>query len=154
MNRTLSRKPDFWFGLVGICLSLSLFAETRGLSAGAVSDSVGAAFFPRLLAGLLLVFCGLLVIRTHKSAQPDVHKSPIALALATIILIACYAVMMPYAGYYPCTAILIAGVLLIAGMRKPASIALVVTALISFQFVVFDTILGVLFPAPSFMDWL
>ena len=145
MSSALFRKPDFWFGAIGICLSVVLFAQTRKLSAGAVSDAVGSAFFPRLLIGLFFILCALLILRTRKAANTDVESGSIRPALVTVLLVGVYIAAMPYVGYYPSTIVLIAGILWIAGMRKPISIAFVVTFLVGFQFVVFDRLLGVCF---------
>ncbi|MGV6874346.1 tripartite tricarboxylate transporter TctB family protein [Pseudochelatococcus sp. B33] len=149
MNATLFRKPDFWFGAIGICLSSFLFAQTRNLSAGAVSDAVGSAFFPRLLIGLLFVLCVLLIIRARNAVHMDVEHGSMGRALVTVLLIAVYCLAMPYAGYYPSTIVLLAGILWIAGMRRLTSIAFVVAVLVAFQFFVFDRLFGVLFPTSS-----
>src|SRR5215207_4665372 len=77
MNSTLFRKPDFWIGAIGIFLSLFLFAQTRTLSGGAVSDAVGSAFFPRLLVGLLFILCSLLIFRTRKGPNGNVEHGPV-----------------------------------------------------------------------------
>lgn len=146
MNATLFRKPDFWIGLTGILLSLFLFAQTHNLSGGAVSDSVGAAFFPRLLLGMMLFLCVLLILRTRNTVLASEQRDSVNPAITTVIAVGLYAVVMPYIGYYPSTAALIATVLWIAGMRRLLSILLVVVILLAFEFAVFDRAFGVLFP--------
>jgi hypothetical protein len=151
MNVRLLRKPDFWFGVIGIGISLFLFAQTRSLSAGAVSDAVGAAFFPRLLLGLLVLLCVLLILRTRKSVHDDGSKGSVKPALVTVIAVSVYALAMPYIGYYPSTIALLGSILWIAGMRRPFSILLVVAILVGFEFAVFDRLFGVLFPTSILM---
>jgi Tripartite tricarboxylate transporter TctB family len=167
MNASLFRKPDFWFGAVGIALSAFLYVQTQHLTEGAVNDKVGAAFFPRLLIGCIFVLCVYLIFRARGSnphkASEDLHTlsdeaattehGGIRLPLATAAVAAACILAVPYIGFYPGAALLIAGVMWMAGARKLWLFAVVIAAILGFEYVVFDKLLGVLFPTSSLMEF-
>ena len=140
-----------------------LFVETGSFADRAGPDQLGPAFWPRTLLAALILVCGAAAVRTAlgigpsaaeraqqamEAAANDTTESPPAprrVGLAIGIVVA-YVGSLGLLGYPIATALLLAGLLLIGGYRRPWPVVLASVAGSALTFALFRAVVYVSLP--------
>lgn len=119
---------DLVSGAVLIAVSAIYYAWSNGIAESTLSDEVGAAGLPHVLAILLAVLGALLIVRTllagrartvTGSGSDDEDKNArLPRAIGFLLLGAAYVFLLPFIGYIAGVALLIAGVALYEGAAR------------------------------------
>ncbi|CAN5327096.1 hypothetical protein BH10PSE7_BH10PSE7_31730 [soil metagenome] len=152
LNRT---RPNFWFGVFFMVLSALLFTQTFGLAPSLVPNSIGSAFFPRLL--LIAIFVLGIALTRQKAGSGELSESeePYESFRPPLLLFAVmwvFIISVPFIGYYLANIIMISGALYIFGERRLWLHAVTVAGIEIFTYAIFDRTFGVLFPNPAFIQ--
>lgn len=132
-------------GLVCLVAIAAILVSRKFPSTGLATD-IGSARFPLIYAGALIVLSGILIARNLRKLKQGI-ASPVPettgagpyhlrTVLGVAATIACL-VLMPWLGYAPVTAVYLAGLMWLMGMRNKLLnpvLALVITALLYFVF--------------------
>lgn len=117
------RAPDLWTGLALIALAGLYYAAAITIPDSMLSDEVGAAGLPKLLAAALAASGALLAVRSQTGTPFRVTLAVEPRAAGLIAAMAVYIVLLPLAGYPIVLAALIVGVALLAGARPTLTLA-------------------------------
>lgn len=145
------KKENIIFGLIGIALSGYVFLETSKFPSDNIMN-VGPAFFPRVLAVGLGIFCLILIFVNIFSGDQDqekrfdikdsgVHRAAIAL-LATII----YGIIMPYLGFIITTILYLSFMMYLMKLRSWKKIPAVSIGVSFVVYTIFRTFLHITLP--------
>ena len=155
-------------GLVLVLLAGCYHVATGSIADSTLEDEVGASGLPRVLAvalaviGAILLVRGLLAARSAAAArsavaadraapggadaepdEPAPGDAPLPRAVGFLAFGAAYLVALPYLGYPVGVALLIAGVALFEGARRPALVAAVAAGGALLYWAIFVKLLGV-----------
>jgi Tripartite tricarboxylate transporter TctB family len=142
-EQTTRRRQDLFAGL-GLSAAALLFAFTGGLITPAnwLKPTQSPTVFP---AGCLLgvAICGLIIAR-GSAASSSLGEASVSLrALGTGILMATYAVALPFIGLVVSTALLLVIVPLLFGYRNWLTIGLSCVLLVGGSWLIFIVLMGV-----------
>jgi putative tricarboxylic transport membrane protein len=146
--------PDLWTGLMLIALAGAYYAAADTISDSLLSDTVGAAGLPKLLA-VALGLCGaLLAVRSQGPGALRVKLDVAPRAVALTVLLAAYVAVLPSLGYALGMGVLIAAIALLAGARSvPALAVTAVAAGIGF-WLIFVRLFHITMPAGILAGWM
>jgi putative tricarboxylic transport membrane protein len=139
-------------GLLAAAGAAVLF-DSRGYPPSLAEGAPGPAFFPRLLAGLLIAFAAWLAIRAWRgakeggsgeSARPRIRRPGVWIAVAWI---AAFLLVWPLLGTVLSVPLLVAGLMWLTGERSWRTLVSVPIAFAGFIYLVFMVLLGVPLPA-------
>lgn len=134
---------------VGIHLSLNF--DVRG---GNVGDP-GAAFWPIMLCGGLILCSVILLVQTaleaKKATTPEAPLIDFATAgvhcvLIIFVIMIAYAVLLHFFGFIPATLVFVAATMLAMGERRPMWILLTTLGITGFIYVLFALVMNVVLP--------
>ena len=134
---------------VGIYLSLNF--DVRGGNAG----DPGAAFWPMLLCGALIVCSVILLVQTavqaKKAKEPEAPLIDFATAgvhcvLIIFVIMIGYAVLLHFFGFILATLVFVVATMLAMGERRPAWLALTTVGITGFIYVLFALVMNVVLP--------
>lgn len=144
------RRADIGAAALFVAIGIYVFVETAGYPGSLVPDSPGAAFFPRLLAGLLFALSAVLVFRAVRGgeteARPRTEGSSAVRPLAALGLVVLFLVLVTWLDFFLLLALLLAAVMALMGERRAKTLVLVPASFIGFVYVVFFRLFGVPFP--------
>ena len=115
-----------------------------------------AALYPRLLAGLLLFLLAMQVVADLRATGPTAHAEAQAslggtgLVAFTGLAIVAYVVLLPVLGFIVATPVLVLGLLLLLGDRRPATLVAVPLAMTAGCMAVFQGLFNVNLPRGLF----
>jgi putative tricarboxylic transport membrane protein len=145
---------DLWAGLALMALAAAYYAAARAIPESLLSDEVGAAGLPTLLAAALGACGALLTLRSQAASTMAISFAISPRALGLIAVMAAYIVLMPVAGYPIMLAALIIAAALIAGLR-PAWSLLVTAPVAGVVFwLIFVRLFGIAMPAGLLAGWI
>jgi putative tricarboxylic transport membrane protein len=148
------RSYDLWTGLMLMVLAGGYYATASTISDSLLTDAVGAAGLPKLLAAALGVSGALLAVRSQAAAELHVTLRPEPRAVGLALLAMAYIALLPWLGYGIALGLLIAAVAILGGARNwPAIFAIAVAAGIAFH-VVFVRLLHTAMPAGILARWI
>jgi hypothetical protein len=148
------RAPDLWIGLALIALAAAYYAEARAISDSLLSDEVGAAGLPTLLAAVLAVSGAALAVRSQGAAAIRVTFAFAPQALGLVALMVAYIFLLPITGYPLLIAALVAGVALLAGARPTVGLGLTAILAGAFFWLTFHWLFGITMPAGLLAHWI
>lgn len=143
--------PDLWIGLAVMALAGIYYFGALGISDSLLSDEVGAAGLPKLLAVALALAGALLALRSQTAGGLRVTVAITPRALGLVAGLAAYIAVLPLAGYPLTLAALVAGVALLAGARPGLALAAISLAAGAGFWLVFAWLLHIRMPAGLFM---
>jgi putative tricarboxylic transport membrane protein len=143
--------PDLWIGLAVMALAGIYYAAALGISDSLLSDEVGAAGLPKLLAVALALAGALIALRSQTMGGLRVTVAVTARALGLVAMLAAYIVLLPLAGYPLTLAALIAGMALLGGARPNLSLAAISIAAGAGFWLVFAGLFHIRMPAGLIM---
>jgi putative tricarboxylic transport membrane protein len=146
--------PDLWIGIGLIALAAVYYAAALAIPDSLLSDEVGAAGLPKLLATTLAVSGALLAIRSQGASAMRVKLSVEPRGMALVAAMALYIAAMPLTGYPLSLAGLVAGVALLAGAKPTISLAAISLAAGVGFWLVFARLFHIKFPAGIFQGWM
>ncbi len=118
-------------------------------------DVPGPGFFPKLLSGLLLIFCAILFYNNFKEEpnKKDEHsqknlKSYISMGITLIYILA-----LDYFGFIICTIPFIATLIYLFNYKKLLHIAIISIAITCIIYYLFSVLLGVPLPTGTLIDF-
>ncbi len=146
--------PDLWTGLALMALAGGYYAAALDIPDSLLSDEVGAAGLPKLLAAALALVGAALAIRSQIAVTPPVKLAIAPRALGLVGLVLAYIVLLPVAGYPLTLAALVASVALLAGARPTLGLgATAAVAGIGF-WLIFTDLFGIAMPAGLLAPWM
>jgi hypothetical protein len=136
----------------GIGLSIFVWVWTAAVFPPGTDNQIGSAFFPRVLAGGLILLCIALLVQTirkkkHGEGFAFSFRNPAFLRVfVTLTASFIFAVLLKLLGFIICAVLLLTGLMYMLGSRKVVEMIVVslVTALI--VQVVFEKFLGIVLP--------
>jgi putative tricarboxylic transport membrane protein len=148
------RAPDLWIGLAITALAVGYYMAARGISDSMLSDEVGAAGLPKLLAGVLAASGVLLAIRSQTGAGARIKLALEPQAIGLVAGMIAYIALMPLVGYPVALAALVTGVALLAGARPTIWLGVIsVAAGIGF-WLVFARLFHISVPSGILLSWI
>ena len=151
MSTRIKNEKDFWTGVLYIGFAALALWVGRGYAFGSASR-MGPGYFPRVLAGLLIFFGVLALIRGLRCSAPPI--GPIAWKAAPIVLLSmvAFALLLERAGLVISLVVLILGSASASPrFRFEWRAALLAIGLVVFCVLVFSKGLGL--PMPLFGSW-
>ena len=117
-------------------------------------NTLGAAFVPWVLAGLLAILSLLLLLNTiifkHDDIPVSLPKRDLLGITGLLLLIALYVKVMSYLGFIPVSIIFLSLLTWFAGSRKPVGIAIFSITTTAIVYVLFQKFFAVQLPAGIF----
>jgi hypothetical protein len=148
------RAPDLWIGLALVALAAAYYAEARAISDSLLTDEVGAAGLPTLLAAVLAISGAALAVRSQGAAAIRVTFAFTSQALGLVALMVAYIFLLPITGYPLLIAALVAGVALLAGARPTLGLGLIAILAGAFFWLTFHWLFGITMPAGLLAYWI
>jgi putative tricarboxylic transport membrane protein len=155
---------DVFSGAVLIAVSGTYYAWSNQIAESTLSDEVGAAGLPHVLAILLAILGALLVVRAlwasatrtaSASGSDDEHNNAkLPRATGFILLGALYVLILPFTGYIAGVALLIAGVALYEGAARNWTVPVAAIGGGLLYWAIFVKLLGVHQPAGTIFQGL
>ena len=151
MTTSRSAHTD-WVAAAGLfAAGLYVIIETRGYPGSPVPGAPGPAFFPQLLAGLLMVLSVGLAVSAYCSWRSGSGEVIQWEGLSKITLVIClsvvYLALLPIGDFYLLTPPLLAAIMAIMGERRAQYLTLVPLGFVTFVYVVFYLAFGVELPS-------
>ena len=148
------RAPDLWIGLALVALAGAYYAEARAISDSLLTDEVGAAGLPTLLAAVLAVSGAALAVRSQGASAIRVTLALAPQALGLVALMVAYLFLLPITGYPLLVAALVASVALLAGARPTLGLGLIAILAGAFFWLTFHWLFGITMPAGLLAYWI
>ena len=143
-----SRRPGAFVeaGLVAL-LGAGVLLDARGYPAPLIEGVPGPAFFPGLVAFLLIGCSVVLALRpSRESAGAGMHAGGAPRLLGATVWIAGFLLMLPIIGYLAALPPLVLGLMWLSGERSPWILTAVSLAFGGFVHLLFVVVLGVSLP--------
>lgn len=141
----LSRKGNITAAVLLLITGTLVFVQTAGLDESSASSDPGAAGYPRLLAGALIVLAVLL--STQRGTDEPLPSLADGLrVIGSAVLLIVYALALEAIGYIAATALFLAAALMLMGIRRWLLLTLIPLGLSGALFYLFYTVFGVSLP--------
>ena len=129
-------------------LAALVLLDARGYPEALPGGGPGPAFFPRVLAALLIGGAAALAVRAFRATPAATPGSPAGRTrlLAAAAAIGAFLLVLPLASRLVCLPLLVGGLMRLSGERAPALLAAVPLGFTLFVELVFVTALGVPLP--------
>lgn len=154
MKRLRLSAPDLWAGLALMAVAAAYYGSALGIQQSLLSDEIGAAGLPKILAIALGLAGALLAVRSQGSTAIKVTPRLTAQAAGLLALIAVYIIALPILGYPLAIAALVASVALLAGTPPTPGVAITAIAAGLGFWVIFAWLLSISVPAGIFSGWM
>lgn len=128
-----------------LVLGVLVFTQTAALSESGASSDPGAAGYPRLIAGSLIVLAVLLALQRGSGDPLPARRDGLRVASVVVLLIL-YALALDVLGYIAATALFLFAALFLMGIRKWLPLILLPMITSVSLFYIFYTIFGVSLP--------
>jgi putative tricarboxylic transport membrane protein len=148
------KAPDLWAGLALMALAGGYYMAALGIHQSLLSDVVGAAGIPKLLAALLGLCGVLMVVRSQLGQAMRITPRVPARSIGLLALFAAHILLLPIVGYPVALAALVASVALLAGERATPRLAIISIAAGAGFWWVFAGLLGISMPAGLLAGWI
>lgn len=146
MSLKQRRAPLIGAGIF-LLLGIITFAQTSGLDETGASHDPGAAGYPRLLAGTLIVLAMILSFQKDGGEGETTVRGGNALrVVGTIGLLIVYAALMEPLGYILSTSVFLVATMLLMGIRNIAGLIALPVGLSLANFYIFYVAFGVSLP--------
>lgn len=129
------------------------FVQLGALDATAEGSDPGAAGYPRLIAGAIIVLAVLLALQ-EDNGEPPITVADALRVAATIGLIIGYVVLIDPLGYILATALFLVAAMLLMGIRSVIGLIVLPVGLSLVNFYVFSVAFGVPLPMAFLERWL
>jgi len=148
------KRPDIVAAGVLAALGVFVFVETRGYPPSLTPGAPGPAFFPSMLAGLLVALAMALLFQGVRSRAPepaptpasDFDWRPLARWVAVFGAVSIFLVLVERSDFLLLLLPLLAVVMAVMGERRPRTLVVAPTLFVAFVYVVFVRLFGVPFP--------
>ena len=141
------RRPTGVLVVAGSSLALAglFFVRAWGFPPPTPGQNVGPATIP-LIWSLVLALFASMEIRAELRDHKNVEHGRVRLVLSIIVLMAAFVALLPRAGFFPATVVLLMGGIYATGYRRHVVAAAVTIAVLVFCYVVFVRVLGLPLP--------
>ena len=142
------RRADLLIGFGLLVVAAVYFQQSFAITRGFASDRLGPSFFPRLLAGVLVVLAVTLVVRAL-SGRSDPTPPPairFGILFGVLALLVAYGLLMPQLGFLLTTPVLLGAFIWLLGLRQWGSLVGTAVGLTVILYLVFVRALHVLLP--------
>lgn len=131
-----------------LALAGLFFVRAWGFPPPTPGQNVGPATIPLIWSAVLAFFAAMEIraeLRDHKSME----HGRVRLVLGIIVLMATFVALLPRAGFFPATVVLLLGGFYAIGYRRHIVAAVVAAVVLAFCYVIFIRILGLPLPMGS-----
>ena len=142
------KRADLSIGIGLLLFALLYLQQSFLITRGFASDRLGPAFFPRLLAGALVVLAVVLIVRAL-SGRSDPTPPPairFGILFGVLALLVAYGLLMPQLGFLLTTPVLLGAFIWLLGLRQWGSLVGTAVGLTVILYLVFVRALHVLLP--------
>ena len=152
------KRGDFVAGAIGVTVSGGALYVASGFPADVVMK-IGPAFFPEMLAGLLLVCSALLMVNAAlaKPAATSVEGSPpvrglsldngAVRAILTVLAVIAFALALRPVGFILTSVVFLTAMMAMLGMRKPLLTLAIAVGITGGIYLIFEKLLALSLPA-------
>ncbi|NJC21479.1 putative tricarboxylic transport membrane protein [Arthrobacter pigmenti] len=141
----LHRKGNVVAAGLLLIIGVLVFTQTTALGESGASSDPGAAGYPRLIAGVLIVLAVLLTLqRGTGDALPS--RADGLRVVSVVVLLVTYALALEAIGYIAATAVFLAAALLLMGIRSWLPLILLPVGFSVALFLFFYNVFGVSLP--------
>ena len=146
------KKANIALGCIGICLGIVVIAAAAGFPENRSAVDPGAAYFPTLMAILLIVLCLALIVRSLMGKGVDVNEEILITAgwkrmgLGLLLFAAYCPLFVPLGFIVDSTLLIFLGMLLLEN-RKYVQMALISVGMSVVIYLLFARVLGAQLPA-------
>lgn len=146
------KRSDIVAAAVFVALGAFIFVETRGYPGSLTPGAPGPAFFPLLLAGLLVALAMALLlqaVRSRESAPATTtgfDRRPLIRWVAVFGSVSAFLLLVERTDFLLLLLPLLAGVMAVMGERRPKTLVVAPALFVAFAYVVFVRLFGVPFP--------
>ncbi|MFM1651730.1 tripartite tricarboxylate transporter TctB family protein [Brevibacillus sp. B_LB10_24] len=143
------KKSDFFVGIALILLSVAVWITSGGFPSVGDTD-VGPGFFPRLIAGGLILLSVLMVAGSFRPLPNSEEDAAPTLWGRTVLGIVCtfvFLALVYLGGFHLATPVFLFGFMWLFGYRKPVASILVAVLVTLLIYLIFETALQVPLPA-------
>lgn len=144
-----SRFGDRVAGALCLALSVALMAYTFTLPSPAQPSDPGVTALPRMIAVLIGVL-SLIILARPEEGEAMPRGGEVLRVSITVVLLLLYGVVMDVVGFVITTVVFLLAVLLLIGVRRPTTLALVPLGVSIGLFYLFRTLLEVSLPVSGF----
>lgn len=149
-------KPDLYFGIAAVVLSVFLMFQTFGFSVSITPAPLRTTFFPQVLLVLMGLLGVLMILRSQRDAAETSTTdwrqllAPATLAVGLVV----YVWAMPLLGYYIDTLLLLSLSLALFRQRNWVMNLAVCAGVLLVTYLLFERTLGVLLPHGALIEGL
>lgn len=143
-TKLTGRKGNLTAAALLLLIGVIVFTDTAGLGGSAPSDP-GAAGYPRLIAGVMMVLAVALTFQRGAGDPMPSRRDGMHVVGAVALLIA-YSFGLELLGYITATTLFLVGTMLLMGIRRWVPLVVVPVAFSVVLFFLFYTIFGVSLP--------
>jgi putative tricarboxylic transport membrane protein len=148
------KAPDLWIGLMLIALAASYYRAALAIPESLLSDEVGAAGLPTLLAAALAFSGALLALRSQGGSAIRVTFAVAPQAAGLLLVMIAYIAVLPVAGYPLALAALVAASALLAGAKPTLGLGVTVAAAGLGFWLIFAWAFHIAMPAGLLARWI
>lgn len=141
----LERTGNIVAAVLLLIVGVLVFAQTGDLDVSGASSDPGAAGYPRLVAGSLIVLAVLLAFQRGADAPLPTRFDGLRVA-SIVILLVIYAFALEAIGYIAATALFLLAAMILMGIRRLLPLLLLPLVTSVSLFYIFYTIFGVSLP--------
>jgi putative tricarboxylic transport membrane protein len=148
------KKVDIFVGLLLIVLSIATWI-TAGNFPSVGDTDVGAGFFPRLIASILLVLSLILIAsgyRRRGGGDEETGQTSWKRTLLGFVCTFAFLALICLCGFFLSTPVFLLGFMWLLGYRKPVPTVAVAVLVTLFIYLVFEKVLQVPLPAGLFFE--
>lgn len=133
MKSPSTRRPNIVAAAAFLVLGVVVFAQMAGLDELADKSDPGAAGYPQLIAGIMIVLAVMLALQ-RDNGEPPVRARDALRVAGAVALLGVYVLTLEPLGYILSTMIMVVGTMLLMGIRSvlPLVIAPIVLSLSNF----------------------
>ncbi|WP_126425430.1 tripartite tricarboxylate transporter TctB family protein [Brevibacillus marinus] len=143
------KKTDFFVGIALILLSVAVWITSGSFPSVGETD-VGPSFFPRLIAGGLVLLSLIMIAGSFRHRQDNDKDAAPTLWGRTILGFVCmfaFLALIYIGGFHLATPLFLFGFMWLYGYRKPMASILVAVLVTLFIYFIFEVLLQVPLPA-------
>lgn len=143
--RTEGRRGNLVAAAVLVAVGVTVFARTAELAAMDSGSDPGAAGYPRLIAGALVVLAVGLALQ-RGSGEPAPSRSGGLRVGGAVVLVVGYALLLEPLGYLTATAAFLLGVMLLIAVHRSWALLVVPVVFSLIIYLLFSTVFGIPLP--------
>ncbi len=145
MNALSARRRNLVGASAFAILAVVVLTQMAGLEESSAGSDPGAAGYPSLIAGVMLVLAVLLALQTDHAVEPVPRRDLLRVGATVLVLVAYVALLEPL-GYVLATIALLVATLALMGVRSIVALVVAPVGVALANFYLFYTAFGVPLP--------